>query len=148
MTACSSPQGVNDADDVGRQVQDMIRLDRFRCVCLPIPALIRRDGTVAGIGKRCHLVPPRVPGFRPAMAKEDERALALLGQMHAYSVRIDKAVLDRVQGDLRMQTTSGARRRTVQAAALAETASIRRMMSGSRSRFWGFRSWPTSIIAR
>src|SRR5208282_1159050 len=59
-------QGMNDADDVGREVQDVIRLDRFRRVRLPIPALIRRDRLVASLGKRCHLMPPGVPGFRPA----------------------------------------------------------------------------------
>jgi uncharacterized protein DUF29 len=37
MTACSCP-GVNHANDVGRQMQDVIRLNRFRRVRLPIPA--------------------------------------------------------------------------------------------------------------
>jgi hypothetical protein len=68
------------------------------------------------------------------MAKDDDRSLTLIGQMHADAVRINEAVMDRVHGDLRMQTTGAARRRTVQAAALAETASIRRMMFGSCSR--------------
>jgi hypothetical protein len=38
------------------------------------------------------------------MAKDDERPLTLLGQMHADAVGIDKAVTDRVHRDLRMQT--------------------------------------------
>ena len=65
------------------------------------------------------------------MAKDDDRPLTLLGQMHAYSVRIDEAMMDRVHGVLRMQTRGVARCRTVQAAASAETASIRPMMTGS-----------------
>jgi hypothetical protein len=38
------------------------------------------------------------------MAKDDDRPLTLLGQMHAYSVRINEAMMDRVHGLLRMQT--------------------------------------------
>jgi hypothetical protein len=51
-------------------------------------------GDVNARGERDELVAPRVPGFREAVAHEDERPGAGLREMHAEAVRLDEPVAD------------------------------------------------------
>ena len=61
----------------------MYCVDGFRPAGLAIAAHVGRDGVIAGVGERLELMAPRIPGFRKAVAKENERARSRLGEMHA-----------------------------------------------------------------
>src|ERR1043165_7570135 len=61
----------------------------------PAPAArVRGHRVVAGLGQRGELVAPRVPRLRKAVAEHHQRSRALLGQVHADPVCLDRAVPD------------------------------------------------------
>ena len=71
-------------------------------VGLAVAAHVGRHGVEAGLGQRAELVAPGVPGLREAVAEDDERALALLGHVHADAVGLDGRVLHARHGPLRL----------------------------------------------
>ena len=85
---------VHDPDHVAGQMEERIGLDRLGPVGLPIAAHVGRDGMIAGLGQRLELMAPRIPGFGPAVAEEDERPLACLGDVDAKAVRLDEPMGD------------------------------------------------------
>ena len=64
-------QRVNETHNIGRQMENVIGLNRLRRVCLPVSTLIGSDSAIARVRKRRYPVPPGIRGFRPAMAKND-----------------------------------------------------------------------------
>ena len=73
-------------------MQQCVLVDRIRAVGLAVAAHIGRDGVESSFGQRRQLVAPRIPGFGKAVAQQDQRTLALLGQVHADAVGLDGAV--------------------------------------------------------
>src|SRR5208337_5119949 len=88
------PERVDDADHVADEVQERIFLDLFRPIRLAIAAHVRRDRMVAGFRERLQLPSPGIPGFGKAVAEDDERAFARLGEMDADSIRLDRPMCD------------------------------------------------------
>ena len=76
-----------------------VPVDGLGLVGLAVAAHVGRDGMVAGRGERGELMPPRVPRLGEAVAEQHERALALLGDVHADAVGVDGAVSDSLTGD-------------------------------------------------
>src|SRR4051794_8489437 len=62
-------------DHVGDAVRDAVRRDVGRLVTLTEAAQVRRDGAVARVGERLHLVAPQVVRVRPAVHQEHRRAI-------------------------------------------------------------------------
>src|SRR5215469_845065 len=86
-------QCMNQADDVGCEMRYVVRFNCLRRVRLPVSALIGSHDVITRLRELGYLVPPGVPGFRPAMAEDDERPCALFSQMHADSVALNEAVI-------------------------------------------------------
>ncbi len=85
-------QGIEQADHVADEMKQRVLVDRLGPVGLAIAAHVGRDGMVAGLGQRLQLMPPRVPGFGKAVAQHDQRAGALLGDVHLDAVGRDGPV--------------------------------------------------------
>ena len=84
----------DDADHVADEVEEGVLLDLLRTVGLPVAAHVRRDRPKARVGERLELMAPRVPGFRKAVAHQDERSFSRLGEMDADAVRLDRPMCD------------------------------------------------------
>src|SRR5919108_1910505 len=87
------PQGMHEPHDISRQLEDVIGLDGLGPVGMAIATLVRCHHAVPRRRQRRQLVPPGVPTLREAMAQDDQRALALLGDMHPDPVCCDEAVV-------------------------------------------------------
>jgi hypothetical protein len=85
---------VEDPDHVADEVKERIFLDLLRTVGLPIAAHVGGDRAPARFGERAQLMPPGVPGFRKAVAHQDERRLSRLGEMDADAVCLDRPMCD------------------------------------------------------
>jgi hypothetical protein len=70
---------IDDPDHVVDEMQGRLSLDLLRPIRRAIAAHVRSDGMIRRLGPRLELMAPRVPGFRPAMAEEDERPAPCLG---------------------------------------------------------------------
>jgi hypothetical protein len=53
-----------------------------------------------GRSQRRELVAPGIPALWKAMTEDNERAHALLSDMHAYAIRLNNAVLNLAHSDL------------------------------------------------
>ena len=89
-TAVLLAERVEQADHVADEVQLRVLVDRLGAVGLrrSRACRARRRGSrrAASAGE---LVAPRVPGLGEAVAEQDERARALLGDVHADAVGVD-----------------------------------------------------------
>ena len=88
------PERVDDADHVADEMKERVFLDLLRPIRLAIAAHVRRDRMVAGFRKRLQLPSPGIPGFGKAVAEDDERAFARLGEMDADFVCLDRPMCD------------------------------------------------------
>ena len=77
---------LHQPDKVGHEIDDVVRLDFVRRVGVAVPALVWRHDAEAGSREDWDLVAPAIPGFRPSMAEEHERTIALLHIVHADPV--------------------------------------------------------------
>src|SRR5438094_6152587 len=77
-----------------------VGLDRLRRVAAAIAAHVGRERPKSGARQRRQLMPPGIPGLRPAVTEHDRRPLAHLGHMQADAVCLDDAVLGRVHREL------------------------------------------------
>jgi hypothetical protein len=68
---------VEQTDDVGGQLDDVVGVDGLRLRRSAIAALIRRQYPEAGLGQRRNLVPPGVRQFGEAMGQHDHRRIAV-----------------------------------------------------------------------
>jgi hypothetical protein len=91
----SFAQCMDQTDDVGREMEYVVRLNGLRRVRLPIAPLIRSHDMITSLCELGYLVPPGIPGFGPAMAKDDEWSCALFGEMHPDSVALNGAPIYR-----------------------------------------------------
>ena len=82
---------VEQADDVGGQLDDVVGVDRLRLRGPAVPALIGRQHVVAGLGQRGYLVPPRVGQLGEAVGQHDDRraAVAGLGHPQLHPIRLN-----------------------------------------------------------
>src|SRR4029077_2354606 len=86
-------EGVDEANNISAQLENIVVLDSLRSICLAVAALVRRDDAVSCLSQRLQLVAPRVPQLRPAVAKDNQRPLAILGEVHFDPVRFENAVI-------------------------------------------------------
>ena len=85
---------LHQPDKVGHEIDDVIRLDLVRRVGVAVPALVWRHDAEAGSREDWDLVAPAIPGFRPSMAEEHERTIALLYIVHADPVGVGVTVAE------------------------------------------------------
>jgi hypothetical protein len=62
-------QRINQTNDVGCKMKYVVSLNRLRRVRLPIAPLIRSHDVITSLCELGYLVPPGIPGFRPAVAE-------------------------------------------------------------------------------
>src|SRR5262249_16735493 len=80
------------------EVEQRVLVDGFGAIGLAITAHIGGDSVKASPGEGRQLMPPRVPGLWEAVAEHDQRALALLGEVGANSVRLAEPMPDVAHG--------------------------------------------------
>jgi hypothetical protein len=85
---------IKQADHVADEMQKGILLDRFRPIRATIAAHVGRDGMKARGGERRELMAPRILGLRKAVAQENGRPLAELGEVQTNAVRFDRPMTD------------------------------------------------------
>ncbi len=85
---------VEDADHVADEVEERVLIDGVWLVALAIAAQVWGDGAKARRGERGELMSPGTPGFREAVAEEDERPDPGLGEMDGDPVRLHHAMGD------------------------------------------------------
>jgi hypothetical protein len=83
---------VEQSYNIADHVKQSVLVDRLRGVGPAIAPHVRRDRPEPDLGEGGELVPPGVPGFRKAMAQQDERTFACFGQVYADTVGCDGAV--------------------------------------------------------
>ena len=88
------PQGMDQSNHVSRQLEDVVCLDWLRLIGLTIAALIRSHHVESCISECWDLMPPGIPALREAMAKDDQRPLTLLGEVHFNTVGVDESVVN------------------------------------------------------
>ena len=64
---CLLAHGVDDGDEIARQMLDVVVFDRTRTIRLAIAAHVGRYDVIAGGGQSRNLVTPGIPGFRKAV---------------------------------------------------------------------------------
>src|SRR4030095_940370 len=87
-------QSVEGADHVAHEVEQRVPANLLRSVRRAVAPHVRGYRVKAGGRERGKLVPPRIPGFGKSVTEDDEGARALLGEMHADAVRLDRPMLD------------------------------------------------------
>jgi len=96
MTAVVAPRASKNADHVADEMQDRVLVDRLRRVTLAVAAQVGGDNAEAGGSKRLDLMPPRESGFRKTMHQQQQRPLALLGNVEVDPVALDDVLCWRV----------------------------------------------------
>ena len=79
-------QRVSNADYIGREFLEGIRLDLMRFVRLAIPPHVISDRCKSSLGQDGELVPPAVPALRPAVRKNNQRPITLHGKPQRHAV--------------------------------------------------------------
>jgi hypothetical protein len=93
-----SAERVEQAHHVADQVEDGVLVDRLRPIALAVAAHVGRDRMEARGGKRAELMAPGIPGFGKAVAQENQRSLALFGDVEANAVGLDHALRYLIHG--------------------------------------------------
>ena len=94
-------QRIENTDDIGSELADIVILDSRRSVGAAIAAHIRRHHPIPGLGQRLNLVPPGEPGFRPTMHHDHQRpGLARCRQTHADTIDLLETKADTANGSL------------------------------------------------
>jgi hypothetical protein len=85
---------IDKTDHVTDKMQKRVLLDGVGPVRSAVAAHVGCDRTEP-CGRQCRkLMPPRVPGFRKAVAQHDQGSFALLGDVQVNAVRFDHAMRD------------------------------------------------------
>jgi len=79
-------QSVDQPDQIARQLEDVVGLDLFGSISLPVTAHVGCDRTESCVAERSKLMTPRIPGLRKSMAENDQRSRATFHVMHANAV--------------------------------------------------------------
>src|SRR5205807_10382686 len=85
-------QGVEEPDEIADQVEQCVLIDRLRAVGATVAPLVGRHRVVAGLAEGAKLVPPRVPGLRPAVAQQHERPCTVFGDVHSNAIGFNDPV--------------------------------------------------------
>ena len=99
------PEFTDERNYVADKVEDRILIDGIGAVGGAVAALVRRDHSVSSGRERVDLVPPGVPGLRPAVQEQDKGSAALLGDVHVDSIEADVTV--GYQGSLSDRSDTG-----------------------------------------
>jgi hypothetical protein len=83
---------MNQAHDIADQMEYVVGLYVFRLVRSTIPALVRRDRVKSGLSQCGELMPPRISQFRKAVTQDNQRTLALFGDVHINAVGFDNTL--------------------------------------------------------
>src|SRR5262249_31245654 len=81
-------QRIDEANNVSDQIEDVVRLNRFRSVGLSVAALVGGNRSEPCLRERGNLMAPGIPGFGPSVAHHDQRAAALLNIVHPDAVGV------------------------------------------------------------
>ena len=87
-----STQRIEQTDHVANQMQKRVLVDRLGTIGPAVTAHVGCDDVESSRGERRQLMAPGIPGFWKTVAKHDQGARHLLGQVHAYAVRLAYAV--------------------------------------------------------
>ena len=63
-------QSIDATDEVAGQMIDVIVFDIRRFICLTLATHVGCHDVITRIGEHRYLMPPGIPGFRPAMSQE------------------------------------------------------------------------------
>ena len=83
---------IEQADEVADQMKDRVLIDRLGCVALAVTAHVGGHGVEARRGEGANLMAPGIPGFGKAVAEQHQRSLALLGDVEADAVALDRSL--------------------------------------------------------
>ena len=81
---------VHESDDIAGEMKNAVSVDRLGAIGLAVAALVGGDDAEAGLRERRYLMAPRIPGFRKAVAQNDQRPLAGLDVVHPDTVGLTK----------------------------------------------------------
>jgi hypothetical protein len=84
---------MDESNHITGQLENVVCLDGLRPIGLAVATLIRSHHAESRISERWYLMPPRIPALWEAMAEEDQRPLALLGEVHLNAVGVDESVV-------------------------------------------------------
>jgi hypothetical protein len=99
------PELTDERNYVAYKVEDRILVDGIGAVGGSVAALVRRGHSVSNGRERAYLVPPGVPGLRPAVQEQDKGSTALLGDVLVDSIEADVTV--GYQGSLSDRSDTG-----------------------------------------
>ena len=88
------PQGMNCADDVCSELEDVVCFNRFRTIRPAVTSLVRSYCMESCIRQCFQLVPPGIPYLGPSVAHDDQRTLPHFSNVHFYTVGFDKTMLN------------------------------------------------------
>ncbi len=89
---------VEQREQIVSEVADAVGLDLSWRRRVPVPALIRREHVIPGVGERCHLMAPRVTQLGEAVAQHDGGVRRIAGLVHAQRDAVDRDVADGAVG--------------------------------------------------
>jgi len=90
QAALAAPAAVS----IARQLKDIVGLDLFRLFRLAITTHVRRDSVETRFGKSAKLMPPRIPGLRRSVAKQNPRTGSRFRIVHLDAVGSDELMSD------------------------------------------------------
>jgi hypothetical protein len=93
-------QRIKEAHHIADEMKQRVLVDSLRPVGLAVAAHIGRNGVESGRRQGGKLMPPRVPGLRKSVTQNNERPLALLGDMQMNAARFDHAMCHTAHGHL------------------------------------------------
>ncbi len=85
---------IEQPDHVADEMEQSVVVDRFGPVGLAVAAHVRRDGVESGCRQRRDLMAPGIPGFGKAVTENNQRTVALLGDVQMNAVGFDSALDD------------------------------------------------------
>jgi hypothetical protein len=87
-------ESVEESHYVADKMKERVLFDLSGTIALAVTSHVGGNGMEAGIRECPQLVAPGVPRLRKPMAKHNEWATPLLGDVHANTVCLDDAVLN------------------------------------------------------
>jgi hypothetical protein len=84
---------MDESNHITGQLEDVVCLDGLRPIGLAVATLIWSHHMEACLSECRYLVPPGIPALREAVTKNDQRPLALFGEVHLNAVGVDESVV-------------------------------------------------------
>src|SRR5258708_15201194 len=80
---------INQPEHVAAQGLQVMGFTRMRGIAAAVAAHFRNDDAITRVAHRADLMPPRIPGLRPAMDHQNRRPVALDDTAQVYAVGAD-----------------------------------------------------------